>query len=86
MKNPAGRRGFFCGRLPQQRCIARQWWALQQIHALLLHAWQRAGVNHAAPGIQFAGRPAEEVLQELADEVLPLFPSHPGPAPAVKDW
>jgi luciferase-type oxidoreductase len=52
----------------------------------LLQAWQRAGVNHAALGIQFAGRPAGDVLQELAEEVLPLFPSHPGPAPQVMDW
>lgn len=52
----------------------------------LLQAWQQAGVNHAALGIQFAERPADEVLQELAEEVLPLFPSHPGPTPRVMDW
>jgi len=48
----------------------------------LLGEWQRAGVNHAALGIQFSQRPAAEVLQELAEYVLPLFPSHAGPVPA----
>lgn len=52
----------------------------------LLEAWQRAGVNHAALGIQFSRRPAAEVLQELAEEVLPLFPSHPGPVAAYRRW
>ncbi len=52
----------------------------------LLHAWQKAGVNHAALGIQFAERPVDEVLQELAEEVLPLFPSHQGIAPGTMDW
>lgn len=46
----------------------------------LLGEWRQAGVNHVALGIQFANRPATEVLQELAEEVLPLFPSHPGDA------
>nr|WP_180165350.1 LLM class oxidoreductase [Stenotrophomonas sp. SbOxS2]NYT98238.1 LLM class oxidoreductase [Stenotrophomonas sp. SbOxS2] len=52
----------------------------------LLEAWQRAGVNHAALGIQFTQRPAADVLQELAEEVLPLFPSHPGPPSRVMEW
>lgn len=52
----------------------------------LLEAWQRAGVNHAALGIQFSQRPAADVLQELAEEVLPLFPSHPGPPSRVMEW
>jgi len=42
----------------------------------LLGEWRDAGVNHAALGIQHAQRPAAEVLQELAEEVLPHFPSH----------
>lgn len=52
----------------------------------LLHAWQAAGVNHAALGIQFARRPAAELIQELAEDVLPHFPSHPGPAAAPVSW
>ncbi|MBQ4776079.1 LLM class oxidoreductase [Pectobacterium versatile] len=42
----------------------------------LLEEWQQAGVNHAALGIQFSERPAAEVIQELAEDVLPHFPSH----------
>ncbi|WP_447922803.1 LLM class oxidoreductase [Achromobacter aegrifaciens] len=52
----------------------------------LLEEWQAAGVNHAALGIQFSQRPAAEVLEELAKEVLPLFPSHPGPAALPAAW
>ncbi|MFO1755834.1 LLM class oxidoreductase [Pseudomonas aeruginosa] len=52
----------------------------------LLGEWRAAGVNHAALGIQFSARPAAEVIQELAEEVLPLFPSHPGVQPASMDW
>ncbi|WP_234638771.1 LLM class oxidoreductase [Delftia tsuruhatensis] len=52
----------------------------------LLGRWRDAGVNHAALGIQHSRRPASEILQELAQEVLPLFPSHPGPQPAQADW
>lgn len=52
----------------------------------LLGQWQQAGVNHAALGIQFSQRPAAEVLQELAEYVLPLFPSHAGPLPAEMRW
>ena len=28
----------------------------------------------------------ERRLQELAEEVLPLFPSHPGPPSGGKEW
>lgn len=49
----------------------------------LLGEWQAAGVNHAALGIQFSARPAAQVLQELAEEVLPHFPSHDAP-PAIE--
>lgn len=52
----------------------------------LLEEWQAAGVNHAALGIQFAQRPATEVLQELAEEVLPHFPAHEGPANLPDAW
>lgn len=52
----------------------------------LLEEWQAAGVNHAALGIQFSQRPPAEVLQELAEEVLPLFPSHPGPPTLPASW
>lgn len=52
----------------------------------LLGQWQGAGVNHAALGIQFSTRPAAEVIQELAEDVLPHFPSHAGPAAADTSW
>ncbi|MNJ76982.1 hypothetical protein D3C77_743840 [compost metagenome] len=52
----------------------------------LLEEWQAVGVNHAALGIQFSQRPAAEVLQELAEEVLPHFPTHEGPAKLPDAW
>ena len=52
----------------------------------LLGEWQQAGVNHAALGMQFATRPAAEIIQELAEEILPLFPSLEGPAPSAIKW
>ncbi|MDD0975925.1 LLM class oxidoreductase [Pseudomonas fontis] len=52
----------------------------------LLGEWRDAGVNHAALGIQFSQRPVAEVVQELAEEVLPHFPSHEGPADVKVRW
>lgn len=52
----------------------------------LLGEWQQAGVNHAALGMQFATRPQADIIQELAEEVLPLFPSIEGPAPSLAKW
>ncbi|WP_334183027.1 LLM class oxidoreductase [Novosphingobium sp.] len=52
----------------------------------LLGEWREAGVNHAALGIQYSDRPATEIIQELAEEVLPLFPSHDGPIPLRMNW
>lgn len=52
----------------------------------LLEEWQAAGVNHAALGIQLSQRPPAEVLEELAREVLPHFPSHEGPSAASAVW
>ncbi|KQO18803.1 luciferase [Paenibacillus sp. Leaf72] len=52
----------------------------------LLEEWQTVGVNHAALGIQFSSRPPAEVIQELAEEVLPLFPTHAGPKPLFTGW
>ncbi len=52
----------------------------------LLEEWNAAGVNHAALGIQFSARPAREIIQELAEEVLPLFPSLDGPPPLPANW
>lgn len=52
----------------------------------LLKEWQAAGVNHAAIGIQYSERPALEVLQEIAEEVLPHFPSHQGMKSRLVDW
>lgn len=52
----------------------------------LLYEWKQAGVNHAALGIQFSQRPVAQVLQELAQEVLPHFPSLPGPPAIEVSW
>lgn len=52
----------------------------------LLQEWREAGVNHAALGMQMARRPPREIIQELAEEVLPLFPSLAGPEPRGQGW
>ncbi|MCW2267503.1 Alkanesulfonate monooxygenase [compost metagenome] len=52
----------------------------------LLGEWRDAGVNHGALGIHMAQRPAGEIIQELGEEVLPLFPSHEGPQPLAQHW
>lgn len=52
----------------------------------LLGEWRDAGVNHAALGMQFSGRPAGEIIHELAEEVLPHFPSLDGPRPLAAKW
>nr|WP_313372343.1 LLM class flavin-dependent oxidoreductase [Brucella intermedia] len=52
----------------------------------LLGEWQEAGVNHAALGMQFSQRPAADVIRELAEEVLPLFPSLEGVPPITSRW
>ena len=52
----------------------------------LLAQWQAAGVNHGALGIQHSQRPAAEVIQELAEEVLPHFPSHSGGPSTDSQW
>lgn len=52
----------------------------------LLGEWRLAGVNHAALGIQFSKRPVAEVLQELSEYALPLFPSHDAPTPITPGW
>lgn len=52
----------------------------------LLSEWREAGVNHAALGIQMAQRPTADIIQELAQDVLPLFPSRTGPAPFPQHW
>ncbi|WP_312737908.1 LLM class oxidoreductase [Stenotrophomonas sp.] len=52
----------------------------------LLDAWRAAGVNHAALGIQYSHRPADEVIQEIAEEVLPLFPAFAGMPGRSPDW
>ena len=52
----------------------------------LLGEWRDAGVNHAALGIQMARRPVAEIIQELGEEVLPLFPALAGPEPLAQDW
>jgi luciferase-type oxidoreductase len=41
-----------------------------------LGALEKLGVNHVAMNLKASGRPAMEVMQELAAYVLPLFPSH----------
>ncbi|MBD3885590.1 LLM class oxidoreductase [Phormidium tenue FACHB-886] len=52
----------------------------------LLKRWQSVGVNHAAIGVQHGRRPAGEVIAELAEKVLPYFPTHVAPAPIVEAW
>ncbi|WP_437182221.1 LLM class oxidoreductase [Pseudomonas urmiensis] len=52
----------------------------------LLGEWQAAGVNHAALGMQMARRPAAEIIEELGQDVLPLFPSLSGPPPLAQQW
>lgn len=52
----------------------------------LLGEWREAGVNHAALGIQFSQRPPAEVLQEIAEYVLPLFPANQDILPAPSRW
>lgn len=52
----------------------------------LLEEWKEAGVNHAALGIQFGGRPPAEVVQEMAEYVLPRFPTLAGPSPLFSKW
>lgn len=52
----------------------------------LLGEWRAAGVNHAALGIQLARRPALDIIQELGEDVLPLFPAHDGPQPLAQHW
>ncbi|WP_424769213.1 TIGR03571 family LLM class oxidoreductase [Paenibacillus sp. sgz302251] len=42
----------------------------------LLHGFESIGVNHLAFVLYFSKRPAEEVIQELGEEVLPHFPTH----------
>ena len=45
--------------------------------AFLQHA-QALGVNHVAMNLKASRRPAREVLEELAQYVLPMFPSLAG--------
>ena len=52
----------------------------------LLMRWQSVGVNHVALGVQHGRRPASEVLAELAQEVLPHFPTHVTPALFETQW
>ncbi|MBN3264039.1 LLM class oxidoreductase [Pectobacterium brasiliense] len=52
----------------------------------LLEEWRQAGVNHAALGIQFSERPVAEVIQELAEDVLPHFPSHQASPALTTPW
>lgn len=47
----------------------------------LLGRWREGGVNHAALGVQHGRRPAEEVVQQLIEEVAPHFPALAGPEP-----
>ncbi|MBX6765905.1 MAG: LLM class flavin-dependent oxidoreductase, partial [Actinomadura rubrobrunea] len=54
-------------------------------HALLdhLHAMSELGVAHVSFNLRPGDRPVDEVLHELAEEILPHFPSRTAPvAPA----
>jgi alpha-galactosidase/6-phospho-beta-glucosidase family protein len=42
----------------------------------LLQQFQTIGVNHVAFVLYFARRPAEDIIQELGEHVLPYFPTH----------
>jgi luciferase-type oxidoreductase len=46
-------------------------------HSLLelLHAYRSIGVNHVAFVLKFSQRPVREVIQELAEEIVPHFPA-----------
>ncbi|WP_242883794.1 LLM class oxidoreductase [Actinomadura litoris] len=52
----------------------------------LLGRWQEVGINHAALGVQHGSRPAAEVVEQLAAEVVPHFPALTGPAPKAPVW
>ena len=52
----------------------------------LLEEWQSIGVNHAALGMQFAERPPQEIIEEMAEEVLPLFPTLDAPRALQTRW
>lgn len=41
-----------------------------------LHELRAIGVNHVAFTLKLATRPVEEIVQELAEEVVPHFPAH----------
>ena len=40
-----------------------------------LKTLEAIGVNHVMFNLKFGGRPAEDVIQQLGEEVVPLFPS-----------
>lgn len=42
----------------------------------LLNLYKEIGVNHLFFALFDSERPAEEVIHELGEEVLPYFPSH----------
>jgi hypothetical protein len=42
----------------------------------LLNIYRKIGVNHLFLALFDSQRPAEEVIQELGEEVLPYFPPH----------
>jgi len=42
----------------------------------MLRQLQEAGVNHVAFNLKYGSRPAEAVMSELAEFVLPHFPAH----------
>lgn len=41
-----------------------------------LHKLEKIGVNHVILTFKFAERPIDEMIQELAEEVVPYFPAH----------
>jgi hypothetical protein len=60
--------------LPPQVCVTVT--PLRNAFIDFLCALQELGVNHIAMNLKATRRPAVEVLQELAEHVLPLFPSN----------
>ncbi|MDY6941207.1 MAG: LLM class oxidoreductase [Cyanobacteriota bacterium] len=47
-----------------------------------LETWQDIGINHIVLNLKYGQRPASEVIEELAEYILPHFPTLPDRQPA----
>lgn len=52
----------------------------------LLRRWRDNGINHAALGVHLGTRPPADAVAEIAEEVLPLFPTLSAPTPVPALW